>query len=103
MMARRQDIVIDGEVFTTQVEARERFRSILYKYRIGETIDAADSQFMTSALQRHPEAATKIGFGIQSFEVRAADYGTRCFWVIRVDGTAEKFSFNACYKQASTT
>lgn len=101
-MVRRQGIVIGGEVFTTQAEARERFRGILYKYRLGETIDAADAQFMTSALQRHPEAATKIGSGIQSFQVRAADFGTRCFWVDRVDGTSEKFSFNACYKLASS-
>ncbi|WP_234837340.1 DCL family protein [Sinorhizobium medicae] len=100
-MARRQDIVIGGEVSTTQAEARERFRSILYKYRLGETIYAADAQFMTLALQRHPEAATKIGSGIQSFQVRAADFGTRCFWVNRVDGTSEKFSFKACYKPAS--
>ncbi len=99
-MARRQDIVIGGEVFTTQAEARERFRGILYKYRLGETIDAADAQFMTFALQRHPEAATKIGSGIQSFQVRAADFGTRCFWVKRIDGMSEKFSFNACYKPA---
>ncbi|WP_256121550.1 DCL family protein [Shinella lacus] len=101
-MARRQDMVIGGEVFTTQAQARERFRSILYKYRLGETIDAADAQFMTFALQRHPEAASKIGSGIQSFQVRAADFGTRCFWVTRIDGTSEKFSFNACYKPAST-
>lgn len=101
-MVRRQDIVIGREVFTTQAEARERFRSILYKYRLGETIDAADAQFMTLALQRHPEAVTKIGSGIQSFQVRAADFITRCFWVDRVDGTSEKFSFNACYKPASS-
>nr|WP_247880697.1 DCL family protein [Brucella intermedia] len=56
---------------------------------------------MTLALQRHPESATKIGSGIQSFQVRVADFGTRCFWVNRVDGTSEKFSFNACYKPAS--
>lgn len=100
-MARRQDIIIGGEAFNTQAEARERFRAILYKYRLGETIDAADAKFMISALQRHPEAATKIGPGVQSFEVRTADFGTRCFWVNRVDGTSEKFSFNACYKPAS--
>lgn len=101
-MVRRQDIVIGGEVFATQAEARERFRNILYKYRLGETIDVADSQFMSYAVQRHPDAAAKIGLGIRSFEVRAADYGTRCFWVIRVDGSAEKFSFNACYKPTNT-
>ncbi|WP_223568891.1 DCL family protein [Agrobacterium tumefaciens] len=100
-MTRRQDIVIGGEVFTTQAEARERFRGILYKYRLGETIDAADAQFMTSALQRHPEAVTKIGSGIKSFQVKAADFGTRCFWVNRVDCTSERFSFSACYKPPS--
>lgn len=36
-MARRQDIVIGGEVLTTQVESRERFRKILYTFRLSET------------------------------------------------------------------
>ncbi|MCW0001515.1 DCL family protein [Pararhizobium sp. YC-54] len=100
-MAKRQEIVIGGESFGTQAEARERFRSILYKYQLGENLDAMDAQFMGAALERHPEAAQKIGAGIQSFEVRAADYGTRCFWVVRLDGTAERFSFNSCYKPAT--
>jgi hypothetical protein len=55
------------------------------------------NQQLTHLMHMHPEAAEKIGPGIESFSVRTADYGTRCFWVNRVDGTTEKFSFRACY------
>jgi hypothetical protein len=44
----------------------------------------------------HPEAADKIGSGIKDFSVRSADFGTKCFWVNRTDGTTDKFSHTAC-------
>jgi hypothetical protein len=33
----------------------------------------------------------KISCGITHFSVRTADFGTRCFWLNRPDGTTEKF------------
>ncbi len=97
-MGKRQVIEIDNETFATQAEARERFRGILYKYRLNQSVDQADDQFLRAALARHPDAFEKVGPGVKHFEVRSADYGTRCFWVVRLDGTAERFSFKECYK-----
>ena len=97
-MGKRQVIEIGDETFATQGEARERFRAILYKYRLNQSVDDADDQFLRAALVRHPDAAEKVGPGVKQFEVRSADYGTRCFWVVRLDGTVERFSFKECYK-----
>jgi hypothetical protein len=49
-----------------------------------------------AALAHHPEAAAKTGCGISHFSVRSADFGTKCFWVNRTDGTTEKFSYLSC-------
>jgi hypothetical protein len=38
----------------------------------------------------------KIGQGVARFSVRTADFGSRCFWVNRTDGTTQKFSLKAC-------
>ena len=43
-------------------------------------------------IDKQLDNATKIGCGITDFSVRTADFGTKCFWVNRTDGTTEKFS-----------
>jgi hypothetical protein len=83
--------------FAKKGDANDFFKKILYKYELGDKVSANDAMHLTSLLAMHPEAGEKIGVGIESFSVRAADYGTRCFWVNRLDGTTEKFSFKACY------
>lgn len=83
--------------FARKGEANEFFRNMLYRYNLGDKVSADDAGHLTNLLAMHPEADDKIGVGIESFSVRTADYGTRCFWVNRIDGTTEKFSFKACY------
>ncbi|MEM6411760.1 MAG: DCL family protein [Pseudomonadota bacterium] len=83
--------------FSKKGDANGYLREMLYKYDLGDMVTDEDAKILTHLVQMHPEAAEKIGAGIKSFSVRTAEYGTRCFWVNRVDGTTEKFSFRACY------
>jgi len=83
--------------FTSKGQATEFFQEILYRYDLGDKVSSKDFLVLSDLLRLHPEALEKIGSGIESFSVRSADFGTRCFWVNRVDGTTEKFSFRACY------
>jgi hypothetical protein len=83
--------------FSKKGQANDYLRDMLYKYDLGDTVTDADAEILTHLLHMHPEAAEKIGPGIKSFSIRTADYGTRCFWVNRIDGTTERFSFRACY------
>lgn len=69
---------------------------MLNRYRLGDAVNADDGAFLVEALKRHPEAVTKIGAGVRSFEVRSADYGTQCFYVLRIDGSDERFSYKSC-------
>ncbi len=82
--------------FATKGEASEYFRAILYRYKIGQRIPDSDATKLDWLLERHSEAADKIGAGVDHFGVRNAIYGTRCFEVVRVDGTATDFSFKNC-------
>ena len=83
--------------FSKKGDATDYFREMRYKYDLGDKVTHEDAEILAHLVHMHPEAAEKIGAGIESFSVRTADYGTRCFWVNRVDGTTERFSFRACY------
>lgn len=86
-----------GELhFASQTEARAFLNAMLNRYDVGDRVSASDAAILTVALALHPEATQKIGSGIKDFSVRSADFGTKCFWVNRTDGTTEKFSHKAC-------
>ena len=82
--------------FSKRSEALAYLKAILYKYDLGDRVNAEDTKILMAALERHPEAKEKLGMGITHFSVRSAEYGTRCFWLNRPDGSTEKFSYLAC-------
>lgn len=83
--------------FKKKGDADAYFQEMLRKYDLGDKVSKADTETLRDLLLGHPEADEKIGVGIKSFSIRSADFGTRCFWVNRLDGTTEKFSFRSCY------
>lgn len=95
-MAKAQPVEIAGHKFGKKGDALSYMRDMLNRYRPGSSLNAGDAAFLAEALKRHPEARTKIGAGIRSFEVRSADYGTQCFWILRTDNTEERFSYKRC-------
>jgi hypothetical protein len=89
--------IMIGELeFAKRGDAYAFLKGILARYDVGDKVSAADSDILRDALALHPESAVKIDSGIQSFSVRTADFGTKCFWVNRVDGSTEKFALRAC-------
>ena len=95
-MAKAQPVEIAGQQFDRKTDALAFMKVMLNRYRPGDTVSAADGAFLAEALKRHPEARTKIGAGGRGFEVRSADYGTQCFWILRIDGSEERFSYKNC-------
>jgi hypothetical protein len=89
-------VTIGEHHFAKKGEALSFFREMLYRYDLADRVSHEDATLLRLLLDRHPEASEKIGVGVDSFSVRTADFGTRCFWVNRIDGTTEKFSFKAC-------
>lgn len=94
---RAKPVKIGPLSFSKKGDASNYLREMLNKYDLGDKVTEKDAEILTHLVRMHPEAAKKIGEGIESFSVRTADYGTRCFWVNRIDGSTEKFSFRACY------
>lgn len=82
--------------FAKRGDAIAFLNTILQKYDVGDKVNSLDGKVLLDALAHHPEAIDKIGCGISSFSVRSADFGTKCFWVNRTDGTTAKFSHKAC-------
>lgn len=95
-MGRSQPIEIAGTVFTKKGDALDYLKNMLNSYHPEERVSETDAYILTHALEKHPEANEKIGSGISGFFVRRADYGTKCFWVERTDGTKERFSYKSC-------
>ena len=89
-------ITIGSMHFAKKGDAISHLRAILHRYDVGDKVNAADEQFLRAALALHPDAEAKIGCGIAHFSVRSADFGSKCFWVNRLDSTTEKFSYKAC-------
>jgi hypothetical protein len=82
--------------FAKKGDATAFLQAMLHRYDVGDKVSAADEQVLRDALARHPEAEAKVGCGIKHLSVRSADFGTKCFWINRPDGTTEKFSYKAC-------
>ena len=84
--------------FAKRGEAIAFLREMLKRYDLGDKVSATDEKVLRAALSLHPKADEKIGCGVAHFSVRSADFGSRCFWVNRPDGTTEKFSYATCIR-----
>jgi hypothetical protein len=91
-----QPITLGSLRFGKKSDAAAHLKALLHKYDVGDKVSADDAEVLYAALALHPEAKAKIGAGITHFSVRSADFGTKCFWVNRTDGSTEKFSYRAC-------
>jgi hypothetical protein len=92
-------IVAVGDLtFPTKSAATEHFRQMLYRHEIGEEIPEPDHSELRWLLAKHSDCSEKVGVGVKSFSVRWAEFGTRCFEVVRIDGSRIDFSFRWCLR-----
>jgi Protein of unknown function (DUF3223) len=86
--------------FPTQSAAAKFFRDMTWRYQDCQRINDADAQHLAALLEWHSERDEKIGAGVDHFEVAWADFGTRCFCIVRRDGTLINFSYRHCIQCA---
>ncbi len=91
-------ITIGALHFAKRGEALAFLHETLYRYDLGDKVNATDQDVLRAALAFHPKADEKIGCGVTHFSVRSADFGSRCFWINRLDGTTQKFSYKTCIR-----
>jgi len=81
--------------------ARRSISSLKRRYRTGDVLERADFALVRSLLEHHPDRDSKVGQGVTAIKLDRSlhEDASDCFWVIRVDGTAEDFSANKCFRQ----
>ena len=94
-MPKKPTIILLGVPYRTE-DLRDKCRSVLYSYRDGDVIVGEDDEFLRALLPRHPDATRKIGVGVYGFRKGRSKLGTHCFYVDRIDGTYDDFSFEKC-------
>lgn len=87
------EIKIGALTFPSKKAARAHFSDMLWGYGIGEIIPEPAATEVQWLLERHPDAAWKIGPGVAHFSVCPTIFEARAFDIIRVDGTHETFSY----------
>lgn len=95
-MARGKSVELDSIKFRTRTEALSYFKEMLSRYSPEDVVSDADGAILRSLIARHPEAAEKRGPGIHHFEVMSAEFGTKCFAIVRNNGTRIDFSYPIC-------
>jgi Protein of unknown function (DUF3223) len=97
-MARSNSIDLSTANFPTQRAATEFFKKMLGRYQPGVCVNEEDALHLAALLERHTEYTSKIGCGVDHFEVMMTEHGTQCFRIVRVDGTGTDFSYLHCIK-----
>jgi hypothetical protein len=99
-MSRSKPLTVGAMSFPTQKAAEDFIRQQLYNQPLSAVIPEPLHSFLVALVSRHPRSAEKIGPGVKHFTVEPASYGTRCFYLTRVDGTQTDFSFLKCVRGA---
>ncbi|WP_339635377.1 DCL family protein [uncultured Sneathiella sp.] len=98
-MARGQPVELATRTFDKKGDATAFFREILNRYQSGDRVNNDDSLDLSALLERHTEYAEKVGCGISHFEIMMTGHGTKCFRIVRLDGTGTDFSYPHCISQ----
>ncbi|CAA6657169.1 unnamed protein product [Spirodela intermedia] len=74
------------------------FYKLLHAWSPDLEINKYEQLVLTELLRRgHPEPERKIAGGVRSFEVRYHPlWKSRCFFLVRTDGSSDDFSFRKC-------
>jgi hypothetical protein len=88
--------VIGSFVFDSKKAAEDAVRGVANGATLDVPLTGAAKELIMALLERHPEAARKIGEGVAGFVVRINSYGQRGFYILRQTGKIEDFSWTKC-------
>ncbi|GGW23342.1 DUF3223 domain-containing protein [Streptomyces alanosinicus] len=95
-------VMVGNTHYQSKEAVRNACRSIVAAYGIGSEVTGThDDTFLRNLVALHPEYELKRGAGIAGFRVVRTEYGTTGFVVVRIDGTVNDFSWNACLTHPS--
>ncbi|KAF7828324.1 DNA-directed RNA polymerase IV subunit 1 isoform X1 [Senna tora] len=84
--------------FNDILKLTDSSKCILKKYSIDQQLNEKDKSTILRALRFHPRSNEKVGTGAKDINVgqHPEHKDTRCFFVVRDDGTVEDFSYRKC-------
>jgi hypothetical protein len=90
-------IAIGRMTFDSKADASRFFKAMLNSYRLLDRVVEHDDEMLRALFKRHPDYAAKLRGGkISHFEVHPFVHGSRCFFLVRTDGSRTHFSFKKC-------
>lgn len=87
---------IGNKEFKYKKDALNYYKGILNSYEPIQSVNEKDFNDLIELINNHPDKDKKIGSGIKSVQVIEVRYKTKCFELIRVDGSKEVFSYLKC-------
>lgn len=90
--------IVNGRTFATQLELQQHTQAILRRYRPPAQLAGDEAAHMADLLERHPSADTKIGCGVRAIWIRSNGKFGSGFYLERIDGTMEDFSYKQCLR-----
>ncbi|CAL5069467.1 unnamed protein product [Urochloa decumbens] len=92
-------------VWDNIIDMRTSLQKILREYPLNGCVMYPDKSQLVEALKFHPKGAEKIGVGVREIKIglNPSHPGTRCFILLRKDGTSEDFSYNKCVQGAANS
>ena len=91
-------VTLGPKSFATPEEMIKYFSWILNNTTVNQDMNDYETMVVAECLKRaHPEATRKIGAGVKTFQIRNhPEHDTRCYMVLRSDGSSEDFSYRKC-------
>lgn len=89
-------LLIGDKEFKYKKNALAYFKDILNSYEPTQIVNQRDFKDLLGLIENRPDKDEKIGCGIESIRVIEIRYKTKCFELIRTDGSKEVFSYLNC-------
>lgn len=88
---------LGDQTFATKKAVLAHASEVLNRPAFGEVLRGQDEAFALDLLAHHPEVGRKHGVGIAGVAVvLMPEWGTRNFFVFRVDGSIDNWSVKKC-------
>lgn len=84
------------KAFPLKKDKQHRIKTLLNSHALNTPLEGKDLNAAIAVLAGHPDLTQKVGVGIAAVDIRPALHGTRCFHVIRADGSSTDFSYLKC-------
>lgn len=91
-----QAVKLEGKIFRTKGDATAYFSSMLKKYSVGAEVLGYDAVLLSQLLKRHKCYEVIVKGGVDSFTTMISDEKSKCFAVLREDGSLCGFSYHKC-------